>query len=229
MFMKQMLKTRRGHVHLLALMADAEGSGENRIFDALAKRADDPLLARVSARHAADEAGHAELLESRITALQAHRPKLPPQLDMLGNLDRALGGVMSKPVVDELDVMHAYGVLQVIEERAISQLPLFIESFAGVDQESVAAFKVLLRDESRHLRYCHAMTKRYAPSATVLAQWLAHVRSIEARVFADGTMANLKYVLDARLLEVPWWARALWRGLAFIGAIAAPARSTGFA
>ena len=227
--MKQMLKTRRGQVHLLALMADAEGSGENRVFAALAKRADDPWLVRVSARHAADEAGHAELLEQRIATLQAHRPRLPPELDILGNLDRALGGAMSKPVVDELDVMRAYGVLQVIEERAISQLPLFIESFAHVDEESVAVFKVLLRDESRHLRYCHAMTRRYAPSASVLSQWLAHVREVEAKVFADGTMANLKYVLDARLLEVPWWARALWRTLSLIGAIATPPRTTGFA
>src|SRR4051812_19354298 len=181
LFMRRLVATGAGRAHLLTLVADSERNDEGRIFTALERYADEPWLARVVRRHSEDEARHAALLEARIVANGAGRPKLPERLDLLRQLDRALDGVMSRPISSREDVMRAYLLLQVVEERAVSQLPLFIEAFAEVDPETSATFAVLLRDEQRHLGYCHAVARRCAPSLAVHDQTLKHLREVEAR------------------------------------------------
>lgn len=222
--MRQMASTAAGRAHLLTLVANSERNDEGRIFAALAKRENDPWLARVVRRHSDDEERHAGLLEARIAANGSGRPELPASLDLLGLLDTALDGLMSRPISSRDDVMRAYLLLQVLEERAISQLPLFIEAFAEVDPETSAVFEVLLRDEQRHLGYCHAIARKYAPSLAVHDETLTHLRQVEARVFARGTMINLKYVLDRGLLT-----GAAWQVLALVGPHVAGPRSTGYA
>ncbi len=226
-FMRHLVSTAAGRAHLLTLVADSERNDEGRIFAALEKY-DDPWLARVVTRHRDDEARHAALLEARITANGAGRPQLPASLDMLGQLDQALDGLMSHPISTRDDVMRAYLLLQVLEERAVSQLPLFVEAFAEVDPETSAVFAQLLCDERRHLGYCHAIALRYAPSLNAHDQTLTHFRRVEARVFARGTMTNLSWVLDCGLLAVAGMAGAGWQVLAQVGSVVSLPRSSGF-
>ena len=227
-FMRHLVATAAGRAHLLTLVADSERNDEGRIFAALERYENDPWLARVVRRHSDDEARHAALLEARIVANGAGRAALPRSLDMLGQLDHALGGLMSRPISSREDVMRAYLLLQVLEERAVSQLPLFVEAFAQIDPETSAVFGVLLRDEQRHLGYCHAIARRYAPSPAVHDQTLTHFRQVEARVFAQGTMTNLAFVLERGLLEVGSMARLGWQVLARVGAKVSLPRSSGF-
>lgn len=227
-FMGHLVSTAAGRAHLLTLVADSERNDEGRIFAALERYEGDPWLARVVRRHSDDEARHAALLEARITANGADRPDLPACLDMLGQLDAALDGLMSGRISSREDVMRAYLLLQVLEERAVSQLPLFIEAFGEVDPETAAVFATLLRDEQRHLGYCHAIARRYAPSLAVHDQTLTRYRQVEARVFAKGTMTNLSYVLARGLLSVGPFAWAAWQLLALVGPLVTVPRATGF-
>jgi sphingolipid 4-desaturase/C4-monooxygenase len=226
-FMGHLVSTPAGRAHLLTLVADSESNDEGRIFAALAQY-EDPWLAGVVKRHSDDEARHAALLEARIVANGAGRPVLPESLDMLGQLDAALDGLMSRPISSREDVMRAYLLLQVLEERAVSQLPLFVEAFAQVDPETSAVFATLLRDEQRHLGYCHAIARRYAPSLGVHDQTLTHFRQVEARVFAQGTMTNLAWVLERGMLDVGPMAAAAWQVLSRMGSLVTVPRTSGF-
>ena len=135
---------------------------------------------------------------------------------------------MSQPVLTRVDVMRASLLLHVIEERAVTQLPLFIEAFREADPESARLFERLLNDERRHLGYCHAVARRCAPSAAMHNQTLSHYRHVEARVFAQGTLNNLRYVLDAGLMPVSVPMKGAWRTLAALQATFRPPRPTGF-
>lgn len=195
--MKNLVATPAGRAHLLALVADSEANDEGRIFTALAKVENDPFLRKVAARHAADEARHAALLEGRIVANGAGRPQIPAHLDLLAQLDDALDGLMRRPIASREDVMRAYLLLQVLEERAVSQLPLFIAAFADVDPETSAVFQQLLTDERRHLGYCHAIALH--------DETLTRYRQVEARVFGKGTMTNLTYVIEQGMIDGAGW------------------------
>lgn len=226
-FMKQLCRSPDGRAHLLALVADTERNDEGRLFTAL-ERHPDPLIRQVVHRHAGDEALHAQLLDARIAATVSRAPQLPHALDLLRHLDAAVGGVMSQPALTRVEVMRAYLLLQVIEERAVTQLPLFIEGFRETDPESARLFERLLHDERRHLGYCHAVARRCAPSAALHNQTLSHYRRVEARVFAQGTLNNLRYVLDAGLMPVSVQMQGTSRALAALQAIVNPPRPTGF-
>jgi rubrerythrin len=166
-FMTQMFSQPRGRAHLLSMAADAEASGEGRVFEELLKRKDDAELSRLVVRHRDDEIRHAELLEARckVNAAQAGEeiPKVPAHLRLIDRLDRALGGFFSRELATDEDVMRAYLVLQVIEERAITQFELYVAAMKDVDPETAATFAEIGKDEARHLRYCHAIARRYAP------------------------------------------------------------------
>jgi sphingolipid 4-desaturase/C4-monooxygenase len=229
LFLQHITPTPRGRAHILALVASTERNDEGRIFKALESRTDDEFLQTVSKKHSADETRHAELLDARIDATGNGVPQLPDFLNMVNQLDAALNGLMSKPIETREDVMRAYLLLQVVEERAISQLPLFIEGFREHDAESSDVFQVLLKDEERHLKYCHAISRRYAPNEKRRLETLNHFRKVEAQVFARGTMLNLKYVLSEQLLVVGWPAKWLWSALAFVSLLVRPSLFTPFA
>jgi rubrerythrin len=224
-FMKQMFSHARGRAHLLSMASDAESSGEGRVFEELLKRKDDKELARLVVRHRDDEVRHAEILgeRARANAIAAgiEVPRVPEHLKLIDRLDTALGGFFNKTLETDLDVMRAYLVLQVIEERAITQFGMYVEAMKDVDPITANLFKEIGADESRHLRYCHAIAKRYAPSPEVHAAELMNIRKVEARVFAENSNANLDYALETGLLPVSWATRMGWR---IIGTIAGSLR-----
>lgn len=216
-FMKQLFSTPRGRAHLLSMASDAEASGEGRVFEELLKRSDDAELARLVVRHRDDEVRHAEVLAERCAHNAALAgvdiPPVPSHLKLIDRLDRALGGFFDRPLETREDVMRAYLVLQVVEERAITQFELYVEAMREVDPVTAKTFEQIGADEERHLKYCHAVARRYAPSEEVHARELAHIREVEARVFADNSTDNLFYALENDLLPVAAPLKLLWSAL----------------
>jgi rubrerythrin len=228
-FMKQLLSTPKGRVHFLAQVADAEHNDEGAVFEALKARASDPQLQKMVARHAADEERHARLLLERADAQGLPRPVVPEQLKLLHHLDAALGGFFSRPLETDEDVMRMYLLLQVIEERAITQFAMFREALREHDPKSAEVFEVIEEDEGRHLKYCHAIAGRYAPSQQVHDETLAHFRKVEAKVFAQNSTRNLFHALDNGLLPVGAPAKAAWWMVGKISRLLDPSKPTHFA
>lgn len=194
-FIKQLLRTPEGRRHLLTQVADAEHTGEARVFDAmLAYTKEDPSLARMIEKHRDDEVRHEALF--RACAIRQGVPPrpVPTELGLMDALDRAVG-FSERAIVDGRGVMDAYLVLQVLEERAVAQFDLFIEAFREVDPETSRVFEEVARDEARHLRYCHAIARRYAPDDATRAARLAELRAIEADITHANQIANLRYIL----------------------------------
>ncbi len=220
LFMKDLLATPRGRAHLLSQCADAESSGEGRVFEELLKREDDRELKRLVSRHQEDEVRHAELLGIRCEAQGVGHPAVPEHLKMINRLDEALGGFFSQKLESHEDVMRAYLVLQVIEERAITQFGLFEQAVRPYDPQTAAVFQEISRDEERHLKYCHAVAKKFAPSPEVHAKTLKEFRDVEAKVFARNTNANLDYVLGHGLLQISAPKKWAWKAVrALAGAL----------
>jgi rubrerythrin len=193
-FTRNLVSTPRGRAYVLNQVAHAEGSDEGRVFSKLREKVDDEKLARMIEKHEADEVRHAALFNERLRANGFEPEPVPEHLKLLERLDRKLG-VFSRPIEDERDVMEAYLLLQVIEERALHQFAIMIAAFRPVDPETARVFEEVARDEDRHLRYCHAISRRYAPSEAVRIATLARFRVAEAEAFRDNGNANMRHVL----------------------------------
>ena len=212
LFLQQLVKTPAGRVHLLAQVADAEATGEVAVFEKLAQLSAEPELQKLIRRHAADEVEHGARFSARIAELGVPRPTLPRELNLAITLDDRLG-VLSGPLNSPKDVMRAYAFLQVLEERVVWQFKLFVEVLAPVDLITAELFQDIQKDEERHLLYCQAITKRYAPSAAVLDATFAQFRAAESAAFAANGNASLLFILNEGLLDEPAVVRAAWRVL----------------
>lgn len=209
-FMEKLASTPQGRHHVLSQVADAEAAGEGRIFEQTLGRVDDAKLQRMIQRHQADEIRHSELFFARVDATGIPRAPVPPALQHLDRLDAMLGGVLERDITTREGVMEAYVLLQVIEERAITQFAKMREAFALHDPETAAVFDVVQKDEERHLLYCHAVSKKYAPSEEVRLATLERFRRAEAAAFKENQLANVQHVLQNKL--IPGAARRFgWR------------------
>lgn len=225
LFLQQLVKTPEGRVHLLAQVADAESTGEEAIFERLAELSGEPELQKLIRRHHADEVEHGARLNARIAELGVPRPTLPRELNHAVALDARLG-VISGPLTSREDVMRAYVFLQVLEERVVWNFKLFVEALEPVDPTTAELFRDITRDEERHLLYCHAITRRYAPSAAVLEMTLTKFRAVESAVFAANGNASLRYILNEGLLAEPVLVRAGWRVLGALSRLTVQADPT---
>lgn len=215
-FLDRLLSTPEGRHHVLSQVADAETSGEARIFEQALARVDDPDLARMIRKHQADEIRHAEIFFERVDATGLPRTAVPEGLRMLEKLDAALGNPLGRPITTREGVMDAYLLLQVIEERAITQFATFIDGFRRHDPKTAEVFELVQKDEERHLRYCHAVSRRYAPDEATRTATLSKLRRVEAEVFKANQLANVDHVLRNKLIGGA--ARRLgWRIFAAVG------------
>ncbi len=210
-YLSALLGSQKGRVHLLNQCAEAEASDEGQIFEVLATRVGDPELQRMVRKHQEDELRHAEMFRACVVRNGGTPHSVPAELQLIDRLDKALGGVMALGIADDRGVMEAYVLLQVIEERAITQFQMFEPHLRKVDPQSADVFAAIAKDEERHLRYCHAISKRYAPSEAVREWTLRRYREVEAKAFAANSAANMRYslthgLLDANAVErLGWW------------------------
>lgn len=214
-FMRKLFATPAGRAHLFNQAADAEGSDESELFDRLATFVDDPKLAQMVRRHQADEKEHEQLFLGCLARTGVKPPPVPDHLKLLKRIDRALGRANGEapPVKTRRDVMETYLLLQVLEERATNQFKLFAKHLRPVDPESADVILRINADEERHLRYCHAIARRYAPSATIHQRTLDEYRALEVKCFAENTRANVQYLFGTGVLEASAPERMFWIGL----------------
>ena len=213
-YLRRLLSTSAGRAHVLAQMADAEASGEARVFDAALARVQDPELQRLIGKHRDDEIRHEALFRAQYARNSTSELRVPPELRLIDKLDRELGSLLSREVVDDQGVLEAYSLLQVLEERAVITFGLFIRAFAEVDQETAGVFAEVLEDEKRHLKYCVAIARRYAGSEEQRLAALERARKAEAKSFEENQLANMGFTLGHGLMgglleTLPWRALRL--------------------
>ncbi len=208
-YLKKLFSSAEGRAHVLAQAADGESSGESAIFTNALAQVDDPELQRVIRRHREDELRHERLFRERLAAQNAPYA-LPEELRLVPRVDREAGGVVDRPIRDARGVLEAYALLQALEERAVFSFGLFIEALEPVDPESARVMAGVLEDEKRHLRYCVAVSRRYARSEEERLEVLEHMRAAEARAFGANQLANMEYTLSRGWVGGPL-ETAFWR------------------
>jgi hypothetical protein len=217
-FFRHVLATPGGRAHVLNQLADAEGNGENGFFEHILAHVDDPQLRKMIAKHQADELRHERLFREAVARTGLDPGVVPQHLKLIERLDAAAGGFFAQPIVDDRGVMEAYCMLQVVEERAVTQMPLFEAAFRSIDPETASVFAVVARDENVHLKYCHAISKRYAPDELTRRKSLQRYRELEAKCFQENGRANAEYLFSRGFFDGGPVARWLWRTVQDLGA-----------
>ena len=214
-FVDKLASSPRGRAHVLHQAADAEDSDEGELFRRLLSYVEDEELARMIRRHEADEKEHAGLFRACVARQGFTPPAVPEHLKLLHRIDHALGRTSGEApeIASREDVMRTYLVLQVIEERATNQFRLFERIFRRYDDASADVFARVIKDEERHLRYCHAIARRYASDLATQARVLAELRTIEARCFSENSRANLAYVFEQGFVEAGPVGKLFWRAV----------------
>ncbi len=205
-FLRQLVSTPRGRATLLMQVARSEGTdGETGVFEHILASVDDDEVKKLVRVHQSDEHRHEQLFLARAKA-QGEAPLMtPPATDLMAHLDRQIA-FQRRPVRDRHGVFEAYLLLQVLEERALRQFGRMMDAFASVgDDETVAVFAAVAADEERHLKYCLAITTRYAPSEAARREGLEMMRRLERAAFEETQRANFHVFVDARLVDGPVW------------------------
>ncbi len=212
-FIDRVITSPEGRAHLLNQCADAEGNGENGFFEHILAHVDDPALHKMIAKHRDDELRHEQLFLAARDKTGIDPGPVPNELKLIDRLDRAVGGFFSRPIRDRRDLMQAYLMLQVIEERALTQFALFELAFRGVDAETADVIEEIARDEDRHLKYCHAIARRYAPDERTHLNTLRELRQLEARCFAENGRANMEHLFDRGWVAVNPVEKWFWKAV----------------
>ena len=219
-YFERLVSSPEGRAHVLATCADAEASDEGALFERLLTFVDDPELTKLVKRHQEDEIRHAEMFLGCLARTGVPAPKVPDHLKLLKRIDDLLGGAMDKPITTREDVMRAYLLLQVIEERASTQFGLHVQAYRKIDPETADVVAQIAKDEARHLKYCRAISRRYAPDEATLTRELTHFRELEGRAFAANSRANMDYVREHGFVKFGPLEGLFWRGVrAFTGRV----------
>lgn len=216
-YLRRMVKTPAGRAFLLNQLADAESNGENQVFEAVLSNVDDPALQKMIEKHRADEVRHAQLYHEAAVRQGVPLEPVPPHLKLIDRLDRAVGGFLTQPITDARGVMEAYVMLQVIEERATSQFTLLERAFREVDPQTADVVASICADEERHLLYCHAISKRYAPDEATRLETLHRYRELEARCFAENSEALMQHTQARGYFSGGPLVKWFWRNLQALG------------
>jgi rubrerythrin len=219
LFLRDLFATARGRAFVLSQAADAESGGEAKLFDVLLEKVHDPDLHRMVKKHREDEIRHAEMYAACAARQGAKLPEIPPSLKVIDTIDRHLTEVrdgvsfFDEKVHDDRWIVDGYLFLQVLEERAVEQFGTLAGSLRPFDPRSAAIVTEVAADERRHLLYCDAVTKKYAPDANALAARLDAFRRAEAIAYREHTQKSLEFLLGHGFL--PSRTKTLfWRGVA---------------
>ncbi len=196
LFMRRALRSVPARAFILSSIADSEDNGEARIFDDALSAVDDPKLAKMIERHRDDEIRHGKLFRECIERTGFDPGPLPDDVKVLDRLNRHLGGFFDREITDTSGVMEAYLILQVVEERALQQFTVIEPIMRTIDPKTADVFVEVTADEERHLKYCTAISRRYAPDEMVRQSRLQQIRDIEAKVFLENNLVFTGYVVS---------------------------------
>jgi hypothetical protein len=144
-FLEDLLATPRGRAHVLNTAGDAENADEAHIFELLLERVDDPELVQLIRRHQEDEVRHASMFFDCVRRQGVEPYPVPPEQQIITRLAELTGEI---DVKDRLGVMRAYVLLQVIEERAVTQFALMEPVLRRFDRESADVMRAIARATS---------------------------------------------------------------------------------
>jgi hypothetical protein len=191
-FMKRLVSTPEGRNHLLRELADAEGNGENGFFEIVLSKVDDASLKQMIQKHKADELRHEQMFLECAARTGATAEPLPDSVKYVERIFETVG-FYDQPIETGEDIMRAYLLLQAVEERSVVQFKLMERVFRDIDVTTAQVFVAIGKDEERHIKYCQAVARRYAPDAATHDRALAEMRELEARAFAANSRANMDY------------------------------------
>jgi hypothetical protein len=183
---------------------DTESAGENQVFERALKRSTDPEIGRLIRRHQEDEIRHAALLDEHRIALGLAKFDIPPHLKMVDVLSAAAGGVLDAPMDSDADIVAAYALLYVVEERAVEVFGRSVDVLEETgDLASARLFRSIGADERRHLKYCRAVGRKYAGSDEAFDREVDRFRDVEARVYGQVSRGFMKHMLVNGLISFP--------------------------
>lgn len=202
--------------YVLSSYADAEGSGENKVFERALARADDPKLKRMIAKHSADEVRHEAMLTDRREALGLPLHRVPARMKTIDLLSDEAGGVLDLPMDCDAHIAEVYALLLVIEERALTEFPKSarIARLVG-DEQTAAIFDEIAADEALHLKYCWAVGTRYGGEG--FEARVDELRLLEARVYGRNSRNIALHLLNEGLLKLPPLIEVALRSLVGMG------------
>lgn len=209
-FTRDLLASALGRAYVLTQAAVSEGSDESAVFDRLLPVVDDPQLQKAIATHKADEERHALMFEQCAQRQGVAPIKIPEGMQLLPLLREEIAN-FDAPIKTHEDIMNTYLVLQVIEERAMEQFTILRDVMLEVDPATAAVMAEIMADEERHLKYCAAITKRYAPSPELLAKQLCSYRDAEARAFRRQQQLVTQQLLAMPVM--PKYKLWMWRAV----------------
>ena len=213
LFIRRLVQSDKGRAYVLNQAADAESSDEGKIFDEILAMIDDPKIHKLVKIHQEDEERHAELFLGAAKKVGVPLQEVPENLKLLARLDVALGGFFQQFSEGKRGLMDIYLLLQVIEERATTQFRQLEPEMRKVDPEAADILLGIAEDEVRHLKYCRAISKQYAPNPEILESTLAEFREVEGRVFGEHTRINLEHCLDSKLMDLSAAETFFWRAI----------------
>lgn len=212
-YFRRLAETPRGRAHILLIAAEAEEADEGEIFEQLRTRVSDAKLQKLAERHGADEERHAALFRKRLEDVGfADLPALPGSLKLIRRINAEVG-LFERGIRTDEDVMLAYAMLLVIEERGTEQFPELAQALRPHDEESANLFERVAADEARHVKYCEAIGPRYAPDRATWERTVATCRAVESRALDAIGAADMAYTLSHGVVRAPRVAR--WAARAF--------------
>lgn len=186
----------------LAAAGEEQGGWENA---RLALLAEDRDLAPKIARHGADEARHGRIFTSLLRRRGLEPRPVPPEMDYVGQLERAGVGVPharlrgSEPL-GTADVIAYLAHGRVTEQRGAEQMGAMLRAAGHHHHADVArALKVVARDEDLHLAHCHEELLRLAGAGhrARVRDALRRAARTEIRIHHDVSVAVMRAVARA--------------------------------
>lgn len=199
-FFRRLIATPKGRAHVLNLMIVGEEADEVGMFDRLAALSDHDAGRKAALHHKADEERHAALFRACLARTGVTPRPIPERLMLIRRIVRksedrfaqVIDAGSADGIADRRDLMNSYAMLQAIEERALKQFPALARLFReSGDAETAAVFEQVTEDERRHVQYCVALGRRYAPDASSWESALARYRAIEAEAFREVGLTTL--------------------------------------
>lgn len=228
-FFRRLVATPEGRAHVLSMMIAAEEGDEAGVFDQLLTKCDDPELAKLVARHQADEVRHAGMYRACLERNGLEESPVPDELMIIRQVGREAGGAFaagvetgsSEGIATDTDIMNTYALLLAIEERGVQQFPTIGAEFRRIgDHETADTFDKVTADEVWHTRYCQKIGRRFAADDATWERACAHYKEVEQRAFEKVGVAGVAYALKRGLVFRGFAGRAL---SALIRAVERPA------
>ncbi len=166
--LREMTETVAGQRWILTQLADAEATAcdEGGLFDRVIAVTPFPKLARLVARHKADEKRHEAAVRSALARLGGPAD-IPGDLLLLHIAEDLMGVPPDREVRGARDVVDVYSFIGVLERRAVRQMEDIAAAFAGVDDDVAAMLRGLAADEARHVGWCEVVVAAHAEAAGV--------------------------------------------------------------